>query len=139
METLLIEYLRASNYLPSDGPRRAAKEAGERIYMMDIEAMRQDLKEEFEREAEWCRAKAEQYPPDTGNLEAAETYDRLAATVGEVPADLIAAYWKSFDELYETEMVRRMLNDVFDGTPSTATEFVREFVSRINVVVGPAG
>jgi hypothetical protein len=106
---------------------------------MDAGIMRQDLKEEFEREAESCREKAEQYPHDGRHLEAAEAYDRLAATVDDVPADLLTAYWGSFDEFYEVEVLRQMIKDVFDSGPSTATEFVREFVSRINVGVRPVG
>jgi hypothetical protein len=46
---------------------------------------RQELQEEFERQAEWRRMKADEYPDDdTRNIEAAEIFDRLAATVADI-------------------------------------------------------
>ena len=63
---------------------------------MDIPAMRQELKEEFEREAEWRRQKAAEYPDDKRNLDSAAGYDRLAATVGDVSDELMVAYVECF-------------------------------------------
>jgi hypothetical protein len=52
---------------------------------------RQELQEEFERQAEGRRSKANEYPDGTRNIEAAEIFDRLAATVGELWC-VLAAY-----------------------------------------------
>ena len=105
---------------------------------MDIPAMRQELKEEFEREAEWRRQKAAEYPDDKRNLNSAAGYDRLAATVGDVSEELMVAYVECFNDMTETELHRELLKEVFHaGAPESATEFVRRFVSRINLGVEP--
>ena len=80
--------------------------------------MRQELKEEFEREAEWRRQKAAEYPDDKRNLDAAAGYDRLAATVGAVPDELMVAYTECFNDMTETELHRELLKEVFHaGAP----------------------
>ena len=42
--------------------------------------------------AEWRREKAEEYPDDSRNLEAAKELERLAASLGDMNANIVEAY-----------------------------------------------
>jgi len=64
----------------------------------------EELKEEFERQAEWRREKAAQYPNDERNAEAAAIFDRLASSVAACPAEVIQAVGELFDDLPDTEI-----------------------------------
>jgi hypothetical protein len=86
------------------------------------------LRETFERQAESRREKAAQHPTDERNAEAAELLDKLAATVSDIPADVLSAYyadWNDDDSEAESEMMRYV---GFHTEPSTAEEFARSFV-----------
>jgi hypothetical protein len=102
--------------------------------MIDIETVRESLKYSFEGTAEWRRAKAQEYPNDERNLQAAESLDRLATTVDQIEPVLLTAYTKLFDgvdSFYGVELESEMTRTVgFHWWPASATEFVREFIER---------
>jgi hypothetical protein len=90
-----------------------------------------DLQEEFELQAEWRRKKAEEFPDDARNQEAARILDRLAATAERVPPDVLAAYYELFEDLPDTEELSDMLRNIgFGSTYDTAEDFVRAFIRR---------
>jgi len=106
----------------------------QRECIMEIHSLRQELKEEFEREADWRREKAVEYPEDERNLESAAEYDRLAATVDVVPDELIVAYRECFDDERDVELHQELMKSVFHcGAPPSATEFLKRFISRVNL------
>lgn len=77
------------------------------------------LQDSFERQAEWRREKAVQYPDDaTRNLSAAETFDKLAATIKDVSAETGALY-------------AHACND--ENRLSVVVEFEREIMADINI------
>ena len=85
------------------------------------------LGETFERQAEWRRRKASEFL-DERNAEAAAIFDKLAATVDGIPADVLSAYYALFDDLTDKEVELEMLQRVgFDQAPATAEEYVRAF------------
>jgi hypothetical protein len=89
----------------------------------------EDLKELFESQAAWRREKAAQYPEDKRNQEAAEILDRLAATVADIPPDVLEAYYELFDDVRDTEVEQEMLKQVgFSSAPRNAEQFVRDFI-----------
>jgi hypothetical protein len=91
----------------------------------------EELKLLFEMQAEWRRDKARQHPGDARNIEAADIFDRLAATAASVPADVLAAYYELFEDLPDVEEEQEMLRRVgFYSKPSNAEEFVRKFIAR---------
>jgi hypothetical protein len=91
-----------------------------------------ELKETFEMQAEWRRQKAAEYPDDSRNTEAAKIFDRLAATVENVPPDVLAAYEELFDDLPDVEVHQEMLRQVgFYTSYDNAEDFVREFISKV--------
>lgn len=93
--------------------------------------MNRDLTEEFTRQAEWRREKAQQYPDDTRNAEAAELFDRLASSSAKCPPEITEAAWELFDDIIDGEMWHQMLKEVgFWYFPSTAEEFCRDFISK---------
>ena len=47
--------------------------------------------QDFKEHAEWRREKAQHYPNEERNLEAAAILDRLAATVDAIPQDVFVA------------------------------------------------
>lgn len=101
---------------------------------------RQELQEEFERQAEWRRMKADEQPHGTRNIEAAEIFDRLAATVGDIKSyqfDVLLA----FDDVPDVELWNEMLRRVgFSIWPETAAEFVRRYaVEREDAAYGTPG
>ena len=91
-----------------------------------------ELRDDFKEQAEWRRAKAEQYPDDKRHLEAAAIFDRLAATVDAIPQDLFIAFSKLEvdDGLLDVERWTEVLRDVgFGSSPETAEDFVRSFIA----------
>ena len=53
---------------------------------------RLELRDDFKEEAEWRRENAKQYSDDKRYLEAAAIFDRLAATVDDIPQDIFLAF-----------------------------------------------
>jgi hypothetical protein len=53
---------------------------------------RSELRDDFKEQADWRRETAEQHPDDKRHLEAAATFDRLAATVDTIPQDVFRAF-----------------------------------------------
>ena len=91
-----------------------------------------ELRDDFKEQAEWRRAKAEQYPDDKRHLEAAAIFDRLAATVDAIPQDVFIAFSKLEvdDGLLDVEQWTQMLREVgFGSSPKSAEEFVRFFIA----------
>lgn len=91
---------------------------------------RQELQEEFERQAEWRRIKTDEYPDGTRNIEAAEIFDRLAATVRDIKSYQLDALLV-FDDVPDVELWNEMLRRVgFSLWPETAAEFVRRYAAE---------
>ncbi len=101
------------------------------------EHFRDLLRYSFEGNADWRRRKAEEYPDDRRNLEAAEIFDRLLATVDKVPDNLIDAYAAVFnrdgDAPYKaSEVEQEHLRSVgFHSAPEDAAEFLREYLDAV--------
>jgi hypothetical protein len=90
---------------------------------------KRELQEDFEAQAEWRREKAAEYPDDTRNLEAAVIWDRLAATVQDIPAEVIDAFNELFEDLPDSEQWSQMQRDVgFHAFPENARELVDAFI-----------
>jgi hypothetical protein len=91
---------------------------------------RDELKETFERQAVWRRQKAAEHPDDKRDLEAAKIFDRLAATVKDIPLDVSRAYRELFDDdILDSETAQKMLRAVrFHSEPLNAEAFVRELL-----------
>jgi hypothetical protein len=106
---------------------------------MDVAMLRQQLREDFECEADWRRQKAAEYPEDERNLRAAESYDQIAATIDFVPDELIIAYGELFEDETEAELFQELLKELFyaGGAAPSATDFVQHFMSRVTLGVDP--
>ena len=99
--------------------------------LLDIGYTREQLKEEFEGQADWRRQKAGEYPDDKRNIEAAEIFDRLAAGALTIPSDVFAAYLELFEEYPDAEKhAERMRSVGFHYWPETAEQFVRDFIAE---------
>lgn len=93
------------------------------------------LKTDFLCTAEWRGLKAIEHPHDERNLKAVAALERLASTVDQIKPDVLKAYAELFEEdtvEKEVEVHNEMLRCIgFHWTPSTATEFVTEFISKV--------
>lgn len=90
-----------------------------------------DLKEEFERQAEWRREKAAKHPDDTRNLDAANLFDRLASSTSSCPPEVVDAAWELLEDAPDSETWLEMMKEVgFHYWPSSAEEFCRDFIAR---------
>jgi hypothetical protein len=81
-----------------------------------------------------AREKAQHYPNEERNLEAAAILDRLAATVDAIPQDVFVALSELGpnvdDDLLDVEQWTEMLRDVgFQSAPKNAEDFVRSFIA----------
>jgi hypothetical protein len=90
--------------------------------------------QDFKEHAEWRREKAQHYPAEERNLEAAAILDRLAATVDAIPQDVFVALSELGpnvdDDLLDVEQWTEMLRDVgFQSAPKNAEDFVRSFIA----------
>jgi hypothetical protein len=94
---------------------------------------RLELRDDFKEEAEWRREKAKQYPHDERYLGAATIFDRLAATVDDIPQDVFITFSEHpeiADGVLDVERWTEMLRAVgFGSSPETAEEFVRSFIA----------
>jgi hypothetical protein len=90
------------------------------------------LQEIFQEQARWRREKAKEYPDDVRNQDAANIFDRLAATAEKVPPDVLAAFVELVgDEFRELEALQEMLRQVaFVSTYDTAEDFVRALIAN---------
>jgi hypothetical protein len=70
-----------------------------------------DLREEFERQAQWRREKAAEYPEDSRNLDAAALFDQLAQSVVSLPPPVLEAFTELFDDLSDAEEWQEMPED----------------------------
>ena len=76
------------------------------------------------------RSKAAEYPNDARNLEAANCFDRLAATAKDVPPEMLHAFGELFEEYRDAERHAELLKEVgFQWRPPDALEFVARFIS----------
>jgi hypothetical protein len=90
-----------------------------------------DLAEIFKEQADWRRRKAAEYPDDVRNLEAANCFDRLAATAGDVPPAVMRAYAELFEDCHDAERHAELLKQVgFQWLPDDASEFVAAFIAE---------
>jgi hypothetical protein len=94
--------------------------------------------QDFKEHAEWRREKAQQYPNEERNLEAAAILDRLAATMDAIPHDVFVAFSELGpnvdDDLLDVERWTEMLRDVgFQSAPKNAEDFVRSFIAHRTV------
>jgi hypothetical protein len=92
------------------------------------------LKERFEMQAEWRREKAQQYPDDVRNLDAAETFDKLAATCRDVSPQWARAYEKLWDGEhfeYAAEEENDMVSSI-NIAYANAEEFIKELVETVS-------
>lgn len=91
---------------------------------------RQELKDEFLRQAEWRSQKAIEHPHDARNEEAANLYLRLAESVDRCPQEVIAAAGELFDDLPDAEVWLDAMNKIgFHSWPESAEEFCRAFIA----------
>jgi hypothetical protein len=98
---------------------------------------RLELRDDFKEEAEWRREKAKQYPHDERYLAAAAIFDRLAATVDDIPQYVFLAFSEPgpdvIDGLLDVERWTEMLREVgFGSSPEIAEDFVRPLL-RIEI------
>jgi hypothetical protein len=95
------------------------------------------LKEQFEHTAEWRREKAQEYPGDVRNLDAARMLDRLAATIEGVPDDLAAAYAELHEDDEDLHRLAELENEMRKGVGfrcyawENATEFIQDIVAAM--------
>jgi hypothetical protein len=89
------------------------------------------LQEDFERQAEWRREKAKEYPDDRRNIEAANLLDHLALTANAVPSDVLKVAGEFFVDNDAVENWHELLRQIgFSSAPSNAEEFVRDFIAE---------
>lgn len=92
---------------------------------------RVELIEEFQRQAEWRREKAEEHPDDKRNAEAADLFDRLAASARLANPAVVREYRELIDDLAGVEEHTQMLNGIgFTWWPESAEEFCREYIAK---------
>ena len=100
---------------------------------------REHLEEEFEGQAWWRRQKAAEYPGDDRNLKAAGIFDRLLATLDDVPQALWHAYAAARERdtqsgienggtFVETEYLRSV---GFHYEPANATEYIEGYIAEV--------
>jgi hypothetical protein len=96
------------------------------------------LQTAFENSAEWRREKANEYPDDHRNREAAAQLDALAKSVESVSAECAAQYAElcAGGDAYRTvEEKQEMIRSIgFHGTWDTAEEFINDLVERVKDV-----
>jgi hypothetical protein len=99
-----------------------------RAFIPDYDQLRID----FDAQAEFRREKAVEYPTDTRNAEAAEIFDKLSKSAGAVPASLMEAYIELFENATDGEAHQSMLKEVgFHWWPEDATEFVKAYIAKM--------
>src|SRR5580700_7983784 len=99
-------------------------------------SLNDNLREDFERQAEWRREKVKEYPDDKRNLEAIEILERLAGTADDCPHEVIAVSGEFFEEdggsLQASEKWSEMMRQIgFDWEPKDAEAFCREFIANM--------
>lgn len=94
--------------------------------------MRDQLRETFECQAEWRREKAVEYPDDRRNLKAADLFDRLAATVDAIPADVLNVYANLDPETAVLEQQMHLRSVGFHFNPPDAETFLRTLIDDLH-------
>jgi CheY-like chemotaxis protein len=88
------------------------------------------LRLDFEGQAEWRRQRAIEYPNDHRNLRAARIFDRLAASVSDIPSAVIFAWYELFDGAPDSKVWSEMLQRVgFCSEPEDAEHLLRDFIA----------
>ena len=102
------------------------------------------LQTKFEAQAEWRYEKAAEYPDDKRNLEAAELFDKLAATVADISPQVANAYRDHFcgrnskDPLPAVLVEEWHLRQVgFHTHPANAEEFLRDLIEELRTAGEP--
>lgn len=100
------------------------------------EDTRSELSITLQATAWWRRQKAEEFPTDGRNAEAAELLDRIAGTVDEVPDDL----WREYESAAEDDYVltrtmecqSEQLREIgFHSEYQSATKLIESIVDKI--------
>ena len=90
------------------------------------------ISQEFQRHAAWRREKAEEYPEDERNLEAAEIFDNLAESAWDCPDDIAEAFLEvSADNVEEWSLTCCEVG--FYSAPTSAEDLITDFLSRMRV------
>ena len=87
---------------------------------------------QLQSEADWRRGNAEEYPDDKRHVAAAEQFQKLAATVKDVPHGIFATWLDRWQTIYGLrgaafEATRRV---GFHTSYNSATELVRELIAQ---------
>ncbi|MCH8240946.1 MAG: hypothetical protein IIB62_13060 [Proteobacteria bacterium] len=92
--------------------------------------IRLELADTFATQAEWRRSKADEYPDDSRNLEAAELLDKLATSTKDIDLKVLQAYRELLDGFDNVEHHSEMIGEIgFHSWPETAEEFCREYIA----------
>ena len=87
----------------------------------------------FESTAYWRRQKAEEYPEDRRNLEAAAILDRLAETFDACPPDVVQRFTSLFlsddGDVPIAEWQEELRSIGFSSAPATAEDCLRSFIA----------
>ena len=93
--------------------------------------LRDHLREEFERQAKCRRIKAADSPDDARNEEAAEIFDKLAASTRDIDLAVLQAYRELQEGFEDSEEHSEIMRQVgFYWWPESAEEFRRKFIAE---------
>jgi hypothetical protein len=97
---------------------------------------REGLRFHFENTAQWRREKAKEYPENERNLQAAEWLDELAASVDNIPDELLCNY-----EALECEKAGEELSEILSGVGfrtayENAAHFLKRYLRRLDLLAG---
>ena len=99
----------------------------------EIAEQKKILAMQLQSEAEWRRGNAVEYPDDKRHLAAAEQFQKLAATVKDVPHDIFATWLDRWQPVYGLcgAAFQATLRVGFHTSYNSATELVRELIAGI--------
>lgn len=102
----------------------------------DVDHCLGHLKDSFEMQAEWRREKAAEFPDDAKrNMDAAEVFDKLAATVKDVTAETGALYAHACNgkgnRYHAVIEIERDLMASIHISYDSAEEFVRKVAEEV--------
>ncbi|NGN40140.1 hypothetical protein G6N74_03600 [Mesorhizobium sp. CGMCC 1.15528] len=89
-----------------------------------------DLAELFTEQAEWRESKAEAFPNDDRNLDAAKLLRHLADTAQIVPPGVIKAAEELYEDAPDVETWHEMIKQIgFHRFPDNAEKFLRDYIA----------
>ncbi len=93
--------------------------------------IRTDLRAEFLRQAEVQRERSAQTPDDFRYEEAANIFEKMAASVPSIEQIVLQPYKELFDDLADKEAHSELIREVgFSWWPHSADEFCRRFITE---------